>query len=114
MAENILAAACESETRKAAKRMRLEIYQSSQVPAYPQLPRRCSWRGRGERVTVMLETAGDREREKGRPGTQTELQWGRCGKSEGPVTQAAQTSGARPLRGFLSQAGTDRICPPER
>lgn len=31
MAENILAAACESETRKAAKRMRLEIYQSSQV-----------------------------------------------------------------------------------
>nr|XP_020771465.1 nucleolar protein 4-like isoform X1 [Odocoileus virginianus texanus] len=30
MAENILAAACESETRKAAKRMRLEIYQSSQ------------------------------------------------------------------------------------
>lgn len=35
MAENILAAACESETRKAAKRMRLEIYQSSQVPAPP-------------------------------------------------------------------------------
>lgn len=33
MAENILAAACESETRKAAKRMRLEIYPSSQVPA---------------------------------------------------------------------------------
>ncbi|XP_065777897.1 nucleolar protein 4-like isoform X2 [Muntiacus reevesi] len=32
MAENILAAACESETRKAAKRMRLEIYQSSQEP----------------------------------------------------------------------------------
>ncbi|KAG8524115.1 Nucleolar protein 4-like [Galemys pyrenaicus] len=30
MAENILAAACESETRKAAKRMRLEIYQPSQ------------------------------------------------------------------------------------
>ena len=37
MAENILAAACESETRKAAKRMRLEIYQSSQVPACCQL-----------------------------------------------------------------------------
>lgn len=37
MAENILAAACESETRKAAKRMRLEIYQSSQVPARCQL-----------------------------------------------------------------------------
>lgn len=35
MAENILAAACESETRKAAKRMRLEIYQTSQV--------RCLW-----------------------------------------------------------------------
>lgn len=34
MAENILAAACESETRKAAKRMRLEIYQSSQVCAH--------------------------------------------------------------------------------
>ncbi|XP_069507118.1 nucleolar protein 4-like isoform X1 [Ambystoma mexicanum] len=33
MAENILAAACESETRKAAKRMRLEIYQSSQDDA---------------------------------------------------------------------------------
>ncbi|KAH0619326.1 hypothetical protein JD844_019333 [Phrynosoma platyrhinos] len=31
MAENILAAACESETRKAAKRMRLEIYQTSQA-----------------------------------------------------------------------------------
>ncbi|KAG8447250.1 hypothetical protein GDO86_014640 [Hymenochirus boettgeri] len=30
MAENILAAACESESRKAAKRMRLEIYQSPQ------------------------------------------------------------------------------------
>ncbi|NXO67889.1 NOL4L protein, partial [Phainopepla nitens] len=29
-AQNILAAACESETRKAAKRMRLEIYQTSQ------------------------------------------------------------------------------------
>ncbi|KAG9332527.1 hypothetical protein JZ751_014625 [Albula glossodonta] len=28
MAENILAAACESETRKAAKRMRLDVYQS--------------------------------------------------------------------------------------
>lgn len=35
MAENILAAACESETRKAAKRMRLEMYQSSQVPTRP-------------------------------------------------------------------------------
>ncbi|KAG9474654.1 hypothetical protein GDO78_004777 [Eleutherodactylus coqui] len=32
MAENILAAACESESRKAAKRMRLEIYQTAQVP----------------------------------------------------------------------------------
>ncbi|XP_073463385.1 nucleolar protein 4-like isoform X3 [Aquarana catesbeiana] len=30
MAENILAAACESESRKAAKRMRLEVYQSAQ------------------------------------------------------------------------------------
>ncbi|KAM9296412.1 nucleolar protein 4-like [Gastrophryne carolinensis] len=30
MAENILAAACESESRKAAKRMRLEIYQTAQ------------------------------------------------------------------------------------
>ncbi|NWI49132.1 NOL4L protein, partial [Calyptomena viridis] len=30
LATNILAAACESETRKAAKRMRLEIYQTSQ------------------------------------------------------------------------------------
>ncbi|NP_001087862.1 nucleolar protein 4-like L homeolog [Xenopus laevis] len=30
MAENILAAACESESRKAAKRMRLEIYQAPQ------------------------------------------------------------------------------------
>lgn len=28
MAENILAAACESETRNAAKRMRLDIYQA--------------------------------------------------------------------------------------
>ena len=27
MAENILAAACESETRNAAKRMRLDVYQ---------------------------------------------------------------------------------------
>jgi hypothetical protein len=36
MAENILAAACESETRKAAKRMRLEIYQSSQVLSHSQ------------------------------------------------------------------------------
>lgn len=44
MAENILAAACESETRKAAKRMRLEIYQSSQVPA-PQQPRAAGMRG---------------------------------------------------------------------
>ncbi|KAG8567316.1 hypothetical protein GDO81_013574 [Engystomops pustulosus] len=31
MAENILAAACESESRQAAKRMRLEIYQTAQV-----------------------------------------------------------------------------------
>lgn len=28
MAENILAAACESESRKAAKRMRLDVYQA--------------------------------------------------------------------------------------
>jgi len=33
MAENILAAACESETRNAAKRMRLDIYQAH-VSAY--------------------------------------------------------------------------------
>ncbi|XP_076859807.1 nucleolar protein 4-like isoform X1 [Brachyhypopomus gauderio] len=32
MAENILAAACESETRNAAKRMRLDIYQSHDEP----------------------------------------------------------------------------------
>ncbi|KAM4610358.1 nucleolar protein 4-like [Polymixia lowei] len=31
MAENILAAACESESRKAAKRMRLETYQDEQI-----------------------------------------------------------------------------------
>ncbi|CAI9597161.1 unnamed protein product [Staurois parvus] len=35
MAENILAAACESESRKAAKRMRLEVYQTSQVIPCP-------------------------------------------------------------------------------
>lgn len=29
MAENILAAACESETRNAAKRMRLDVYQAT-------------------------------------------------------------------------------------
>lgn len=46
MAENILAAACESETRKAAKRMRLEIYQPSQVPARRRpLSRSCSQAG---------------------------------------------------------------------
>ncbi|XP_047468073.1 nucleolar protein 4-like [Mugil cephalus] len=33
MAENILAAACESETRNAAKRMRLDVYQASDEPA---------------------------------------------------------------------------------
>ncbi|XP_034447013.1 nucleolar protein 4-like isoform X1 [Hippoglossus hippoglossus] len=33
MAENILAAACESETRNAAKRMRLDVYQSTDEPA---------------------------------------------------------------------------------
>ncbi|KAL1020966.1 hypothetical protein UPYG_G00006980 [Umbra pygmaea] len=33
MAENILAAACESETRNAAKRMRLDTYQSPEEPA---------------------------------------------------------------------------------
>lgn len=37
MAENILAAACESETRNAAKRMRLDVYQPavSRLPAAP-------------------------------------------------------------------------------
>ncbi|XP_040291944.1 nucleolar protein 4-like isoform X2 [Bufo bufo] len=35
MAENILAAACESESRKAAKRMRLEIYQTAQEENTP-------------------------------------------------------------------------------
>ncbi|KAM4612438.1 nucleolar protein 4-like isoform 2-T2 [Discoglossus pictus] len=35
MAENILAAACESESRKAAKRMRLEIYQAAQEDTAP-------------------------------------------------------------------------------
>lgn len=37
MAENILAAACESESRKAAKRMRMDVYQahvSSVVEVY--------------------------------------------------------------------------------
>lgn len=29
MAENILAAACDSETRNAAKRMRLDVYQAT-------------------------------------------------------------------------------------
>uniref|UniRef100_A0A3B4T500 Nucleolar protein 4-like a n=1 Tax=Seriola dumerili TaxID=41447 RepID=A0A3B4T500_SERDU len=33
MAENILAAACESETRNAAKRMRLDVYQATDEPA---------------------------------------------------------------------------------
>uniref|UniRef100_A0A672ZFQ7 Nucleolar protein 4-like a n=1 Tax=Sphaeramia orbicularis TaxID=375764 RepID=A0A672ZFQ7_9TELE len=33
MAENILAAACESETRNAAKRMRLDVYPSTDEPA---------------------------------------------------------------------------------
>uniref|UniRef100_A0A3P9N001 Nucleolar protein 4-like a n=1 Tax=Poecilia reticulata TaxID=8081 RepID=A0A3P9N001_POERE len=33
MAENILAAACESETRNAAKRMRLDVYQPTDEPA---------------------------------------------------------------------------------
>ncbi|XP_055747834.1 nucleolar protein 4-like [Salvelinus fontinalis] len=33
MAENILAAACESETRNAAKRMRLDVYQGPEEPA---------------------------------------------------------------------------------
>ncbi|XP_060983043.1 nucleolar protein 4-like isoform X3 [Dama dama] len=47
MAENILAAACESETRKAAKRMRLEIYQSSQDPVYVNGGLNYSYRGYG-------------------------------------------------------------------
>lgn len=34
MAENILAAACESETRNAAKRMRLDIYQAVSACAH--------------------------------------------------------------------------------
>ncbi|KAM3871559.1 nucleolar protein 4-like [Diretmus argenteus] len=33
MAENILAAACDSETRNAAKRMRLDVYQATDEPA---------------------------------------------------------------------------------
>ncbi|KAM6977192.1 nucleolar protein 4-like [Aplochiton taeniatus] len=33
MAENILAAACESETRNAAKRMRLDVYQATEEPS---------------------------------------------------------------------------------
>lgn len=48
MAENILAAACESETRKAAKRMRLEIYQTSQVPCSRQEGARRGRRGERE------------------------------------------------------------------
>lgn len=47
MAENILAAACESETRKAAKRMRLEIYQSSQVCVHAACPKGSHPGGRG-------------------------------------------------------------------
>ncbi|XP_033695715.1 nucleolar protein 4-like isoform X2 [Tursiops truncatus] len=47
MAENILAAACESETRKAAKRMRLEIYPSSQDPVYVNGGLNYSYRGYG-------------------------------------------------------------------
>ncbi|CAL8256479.1 nucleolar protein 4-like [Gadus morhua] len=38
MAENILAAACESETRNAAKRMRLDVYQPTEEPASLEKP----------------------------------------------------------------------------
>ncbi|XP_071401969.1 nucleolar protein 4-like [Centroberyx affinis] len=38
MAENILAAACESETRNAAKRMRLDVYQAADEPASADKP----------------------------------------------------------------------------
>ena len=55
MAENILAAACESETRKATKRMRLEIYQSSQVPACCQLLGGALGRPAGPRAPVQRE-----------------------------------------------------------
>lgn len=58
MAENILAAACESETRKAAKRMRLEMYQTSQVPACCQLPGAPSAAPQVPRPRVQREQAG--------------------------------------------------------
>lgn len=57
MAENILAAACESETRKAAKRMRLEIYQSSQVRA-PQQPWASGVGGAGAVLRAERAAAG--------------------------------------------------------
>ncbi|KAM9855423.1 nucleolar protein 4-like [Aulostomus maculatus] len=38
MAENILAAACESETRNAAKRMRLDVYQATDEPTSADKP----------------------------------------------------------------------------
>lgn len=55
MAENILAAACESETRKAAKRMRLEIYQSSQVCAHAGYVEGVSPMGRGHWSSIHLQ-----------------------------------------------------------
>lgn len=74
MAENILAAACESETRKAAKRMRLEIYQSSQVCAHAG----CMQRGltpRERSLAIPSTPAGRVDREVGgQPSCSLQLQ----------------------------------------
>lgn len=105
MAENILAAACESETRKAAKRMRLEMYQTSQVPACCQLPGAPSAAPQVPRPRVQREQAG-------RPQAGEVLGWA---GGRGANTKALQTS-ERPLdflsrpKMVFSQAGTDQIC----
>lgn len=114
MAENILAAACESETRKAAKRMRLEIYQSSQVCA-----RSCWLRAKGSHPLVIPSTpAAGVDREVGGQ-TSRSLQLQHCGGQRGWREEGAKrwvgvledlvTKIAHLLEGRLTEYGSGRL-----
>lgn len=88
MAENILAAACESETRKAAKRMRLEIYQSSQVCAHAGYLEGSHPQGEPLVIHTRLQLGWTGRWEGGQPSCSLQVQ--HCGEQKGCREEGAK------------------------
>ena len=120
MAENILAAACESETRKAAKRMRLEIYQSSQVPAHRRpRSRGCSQAGGHQPFQTLGPQVQRDQGEKSPRGRWSSREGSSDGRhGEEPGHQGPADPGLHPEPegpgSIFNGVETDPICPTER